>query len=152
MGRGAAVPFNKVFVSAPEQVPGRASQQDRGLRERATMAQHRDLMGVELIVLGEPPWMAFLERAWPRTKGRPSRAQGSARQVPGEKTCPADDEGLLIGSDGRERRCRRRLHMLVTHALPILVQEANGHAPGVQIEAPIKLVRHGGASPEVSSS
>ena len=65
--------------------------------------------------------MAFMERAWPKTKTIASRAQMSASQVPGEEAFHADDEVLTIGSDDLERRFGSRLHMMVKHDHPVLI-------------------------------
>jgi hypothetical protein len=42
--------------------------------------------------------------------------------------------------------------MAMHHDVTSLVQDANGHAPGVQVDAAINLVRLGGEAPKVSPS
>jgi hypothetical protein len=93
-----------------------------------------------------------MERAWPRTKGIPSRAQRSASQVPGEEAFDADDEILPVGGNGFQKGVGGRLHIPVLTDLSILVQNAEIHASGVEIDATIKLVLLGVESHEVSSS
>ena len=65
-----------------EEVPGRPHRRGRarGLREHAPTEQPGDVLGVDLVVFGLPPWMAFMYRAWPRTKGTPSWAPRAASQ------------------------------------------------------------------------
>src|SRR5918999_5590457 len=77
-----------------------------------------------------PPWLAFLESAWPRTHGMPSRAQRSASQVPGEETFDADDQVLTGGCHRLEKRFRPCLHMPVEQDLSRLVQDAEGPGSG----------------------
>ena len=86
-----------------------------------------------------PPWMAFMERAWPRTTGIRSRAHEVSQPVPREETFHADDEGRLIRSDGLEERFGSRLHLpVVQHDLPVLIQETEVHGAGVQVDATSK--------------
>jgi hypothetical protein len=59
---------------------------------------------------------------------------------------------FTIGGHGLEQRLRASGQMAMPHEVTILVQEANVHAPGVHVDATIKLVLLGGEAPEVSSS
>jgi hypothetical protein len=95
--------------------------------------------------------MAFIESAWPNTTGRPSRAQRSASQVPGEEACDTDHEVLPVGRKSLKKRFRPGLHVLVEEDLSILVQHAQGHATSMSVKTTVKLVRLGVASHEVSS-
>src|SRR5919106_588603 len=104
-----------------------------------------------LSFLAVPPWMAFIARAWPKTKGIPSRAQRSASQVPGEDACDTDHEVLPVGSKSLQKRFRPCLHVLVEEDLSILVQHAQVHATSLSVNTTVKLVRLGVESPEVSS-
>ena len=81
--------------------------------------------------LALPPWMAFMERAWPRTKGIPSWAQRSASQYQVKSPFDADDEILPVRRHGLEKRLGGRLHIAVQHDLAVLVQDAEVHGAGV---------------------
>jgi hypothetical protein len=96
--------------------------------------------------------MAFIERAWPRTKGMSSQAQRSASQVPGEEAFHADDEILPVGGNGLQKWFRCRFHMPVKEDLAGLVQDAEVHGAGVQVDPAVTLVWLGVEAPEVSSS
>ena len=72
--------------------------------------------------------------------------------IPGEETCNRDDEGTTRRRNGREQRLRAGLHVLVPHALAVLVEETAVHGAGMQGDAAVRLVLCGGESPEVSSS
>jgi hypothetical protein len=96
--------------------------------------------------------MAFIERACPSTKGRSSRAQRSASQVPGEDTLDADDEILPVRRDGLEKRLWTGWHVAVQHDLPVLVEDADIHGAGMQVDATVKWVWLRVKAHEVSSS
>ena len=73
-----------------------------------------------------PPGMACIERAWPRTPGRPSRAQRSASQVPGEDTFDAHNPVVAVGCNRCQNRFRSGLHVPVDQDLSLLVEDAEG--------------------------
>jgi hypothetical protein len=93
-----------------------------------------------------------MESAWPRTQARPSRAQRSASQVPGEEAFDAADEILPVGGDGLQKWGGCRLQMPVRKDRTILVQDAEIQAAGVESDATITLVWRGVESPEVASA
>jgi hypothetical protein len=93
-----------------------------------------------------------MSRAWPRTKGRPSWAQRSASQVPGEEAFDADDKLFAVGGDRLEKRLRCRFHLPVPQDLAGLVQEADVHGAGVPVNPAVTSVLWGVEAPEVSSS
>src|ERR671919_1621145 len=95
-----------------------------------------------------PPWMACIERACPRTNGSPSWAHRSASQVPGEETFNRDHHLFTRGGNGLEPRLRGGGQIAMHHEVTILVQEAHVQAPGMQVDAAVKLVWLGVESPE----
>ena len=98
-----------------------------------------------------PPWRAFMERACPRTKGRPSSAQRSASQYPGEQALDGDDNPRSIRGHGFQERPPGRFLMTVHQDLLDLVEDAGVHRPGVPVDAAVKWVLSGVKSHEVSS-
>jgi hypothetical protein len=84
--------------------------------------------------------------------GIAARAQRSASQVPGKKTLDSHDDLGAIPGNGPEECLRMRLHVLVEHDLPSLIQEADIQATGMQVDAAIRVVLFGVESPEGSSS
>jgi hypothetical protein len=72
--------------------------------------------------------------------------------VPGEDAFDADDEILPVGGNGLQKCFGCRLHIPGLKDLTILVQDAEIHAAGVEIDATLKLVLLGVESHEVSSS
>jgi hypothetical protein len=96
---------------APEQSPRRPHLRGRarGLREPPAPEEDSDLLGGAWVVCRFPPWIACIERAWPRTQGRPSRAQRSARQdhvkSHATQTTRAAREGAMVWSNGAGPAC-----------------------------------------------
>jgi hypothetical protein len=84
--------------------------------------------------------------------GKPRVSTEISQPVPGEDTFHTDNEVLPLGSDSPEKRFGSRLHMLVQDDLPIPIQDAEIHGPGMQVDATITQVRLGVESHEVSSS
>jgi hypothetical protein len=99
-----------------------------------------------------PPGMAFMESAWPRTKGIPSWAQRSASQVPGEDAFDANHHVLPVGGNSLEKGPRCCLQIPMQKDLAILIQDADVHGPGMQVNATVEFGLFGVESPEGSSS
>ena len=79
--------------------------------------------------------------------GTPGRAPG-----PGEEPCDGDDELVTSGRHDLANRLWAGSHLAVSQDRAVLVQEADRQGAGRQVEATVRLVRLGGAAPEVSSS
>ena len=73
-------------------------------------------------------------------EGNPLVRTEISQLVPGEETFDTDDDILAIGRDGFEERFWRGWHVTVNQNLPRLVQDAEIHGAGVQVDATIKLV------------
>src|SRR5687767_12008280 len=73
-----------------------------------------------------PPWIAFMESAWPSTTGIPSRAQRSASQYQVKSPFDADDEIGPVGCDGLQKRCWASGQVPVEKHLSLLVEDTEG--------------------------
>jgi hypothetical protein len=62
------------------------------------------------------------------------------------------DHLFPVGRDGVEKRLRTGFHVPVQHDLTVLVEDADIHGPGVQVDATVKLMWLGVEAYEVSSS
>ena len=71
--------------------------------------------------------------------------------VPGKEACDTDDQVFPGGRNGFEKRCGASRHVPVHQDLPILVQDAEGHGAGMQVDAAVQLVLLRLESHEVSS-
>jgi hypothetical protein len=75
-----------------------------------------------------------------------------SKPVPGEEACNADNQIRTIGCNRLEKGVWSRWHMAVDQDFPTLVQDANVHGPGMQVDPAVKLMLFGVESHEVSSS
>jgi hypothetical protein len=88
----------------------------------------------------------------PEDKGNACTGAEVGEPVPGEETFHGHDEMLSIGCHGLEKRFWASWHVPVDKNLAILVQEAEVHGAGMQIDAAVKLMLFGVEAHEVSSS
>jgi hypothetical protein len=95
------------------------------------------------------PWMAFILRGWPSTKGicscwhrSASRYQANMHSTP--MTSPPQG-----GGDGAEESIRPGGQVAVEGDDAVVVEDANVHGPGVQVDAEkesvlLRIESHGG--------
>jgi hypothetical protein len=86
-----------------------------------------------LSFLAFPPWMAFMDRAWPRTNSMPSRRQRSASQYQ-VHALQGDHEVITKGLDGPEKVVRAAAAVLVERGRSLSIEDAEVHGPGVQVD------------------
>ena len=67
--------------------------------------------------------------------------------VPGEQACDRDDESRPIRSHDVAQGLRGRLHVTVEQRLTGLVEDADVHRTGMQVDAAVKWVRRVVKSP-----
>jgi len=72
--------------------------------------------------------------------------------LPRQAAFDANNHVLAVGRNRLQKRCRSCLHVPVDQDFSRLVEDAEVHGAGVQVDPTIKLVRLGVASQEVSSS
>jgi len=82
-------------------------------------------------------------KAWPRTKRICSRAHRSASQVPGEDVLDGDDQVVPVGGDRAEEDPRVTADGLLEEDLAGLVEDAERHGAGVQVDPTVVLVLAG---------
>ncbi len=113
---------------APEEITGRAHLRgvDVGLREHAPTLEHRDVLGIDSVVFGFAAIDGFHGEGMTQDEGNTLPSAQVSEPVPREETFHADDEVLLIRSNGLEKRFGSRLHMAVQHDLPVLIQDTEG--------------------------
>jgi len=73
------------------------------------------------------------------------------KPVPDEQTFDGDDDVLPIRLDGPEKRFRTGFKVFVKQGVAFLIQDADVHGSGVQIDAAIVFVLLGVESHKVSS-
>jgi len=139
---------------APEQIPRGPPLGgiDIGLGTQAPTAPHRHLMRVDRIVLGVAPVHRLHVERVAQDEGHPFAGAEVGEPGPGEDAFDADDEILPVGGHGFQKWVGGRLPIPVLTDLSLVVQDAERHTSGVEIDATITLVWLGVESPEVSSS
>src|SRR5262249_16972741 len=93
-----------------------------------------------LSFLALPPWIAFMYRAWPRTKGISSSWQRSASQYQANRHSQATTSPSRKGGDGAEKGVGAGTDGLVQADGTVGIEEAEGKGPGVQIAAAVESV------------
>jgi hypothetical protein len=147
-------PFPGERPAAPEQVTGRPhlGKIDRRWRAQAPAEQPGHLVGVERVVFGR----ATLEGCHRERRAEDNRARLAGPQVgepgPREDPCDGHDDRLTGGPQGSEQGLWTGCQIALPHAVAGWRQETDIHAPGMQSDAAIRVVRLGVEWPEDSSS
>jgi len=126
----------------PEQVPCGAHGGRIHLRlwEHPATKQDRNVLCIDRVVFSVATMDRFhLERV-PEDKRNPFARTEVGQPIPGEEAFDADDEIGPVGCHGFEKRFWASRHIPVDKNLAILVQDAEVHGAGMQIDATVKLV------------
>ena len=137
--------FVRQRPAAPAQVPGGTpvGGRARGLREPPTTQQRRHLWRVDLVVFGRAT-LAGLQRAGMAQDNREACMGPQVREpVPGAQALDRHDEPLSRRGKGLQEGLRVGLHMARHQNLAALVEEAERHGAGMQVDAAGKWVRSG---------
>jgi hypothetical protein len=125
---------------------------DVGLREHAPAPAPGDVLGSAWVVRGFAPMEGCQVEGRPEADGqallRPPIGQPGPREEPFDR----DDHLVTVRGHDLQTGLRVGLELLVHHDVPILLSEADGQRPGVEIDPTIRLVLVRVAWPEVSSS
>lgn len=119
--------------------------------EHAAAQQGRNLVGIDLVVFGLPAMNGFHRQGMPQDKGNLFVSVQVGEPVPGEDTFDSDHQAVPGGRDGFEKGGWRRLHIAVHKHLPVLAEDTDGQAAGVQIDTAVTLMLGVVTSPEDSS-
>jgi len=135
--------------ASAQQVAGGAPRGggDRGVGEPPAAPQPGDWVGVARVVCGFAP----MEGLHGEGMTTPTRATGVSTEVctpvPGTQACGREDNLLAGGRAGREPRLRGGGHGTGQPRFPGLVEDAQVHGAGVEIETTRNRVRLGGEAP-----
>jgi hypothetical protein len=69
-----------------------------------------------------------------------SDRQPAAISQPGEYALAGDDQPVAVGRDGPEEGLPRGGEVLVQQGAPVVVEDAEEHGPGVQVDAAVSSV------------
>jgi hypothetical protein len=134
---------------APQQGTGGAPRggRDGGLREPAAPEQGGKLGRIALVIGGLPPLDGLQVQRMPKDKRAPVGGTQVRQPVPGAQTCDGADETRARGSKGVEEGMRVGLQRAMHAPRAPVVEEAEGHRPGMQGDAPGKWVLRSVQSP-----
>jgi hypothetical protein len=147
-------PFAHAREAAAQKVPcgPHGSGIDRGLGQHAAAPQHRNLLGIDLVVFGLAPRDGLHGQGVSQPNGKALVGAEVGEPIPAEDTFDADEQMSPVGCDGLQKRFWASGHVPVEQNLSILVSDTEVHGAGMQIDAAVTLMRLGVEAPEVSSS
>ena len=134
---------------APEHVTGGAPRggRDGGLREPSAVEQGRHLWRVDLVMVGFAALDGLHGESMPEATRDPFVGTQVGQPVPGEPTRDGDHHPLSRRSHGFEEGLRVGFPRAMHEERAALVEEADVHHTGVQVDAAVKWVRCGVQSP-----
>jgi hypothetical protein len=124
---------------------------DRGLGEQAAAPESGNLWGIARVVFGRAAMEGLHREGVAEDNGKVVCGTQGGEPLPGAETLDGHHQLVTRGGEGREKRCRGRLHMAVQQDFPRVAQDADGHGAGMEVNATGKWVLVGGESHEVSS-
>jgi hypothetical protein len=125
---------------------------DRGLGQHPAAPQDRDVVRIAAVVFDLAPRDRLHGARMAQDKGHALLSPEVGEPVPGEEAFDADHDVLPVGGHRLEKWPRCCLQIPMQKDLSGLIYDAEGHGPGMQVDATVKLVRLGVESHEVSSS
>jgi len=145
--------FPHEMYPAPEQIPGRphCRGRDLGLGQHTATQQDSHFLGSNCVVLGFAPVNGLHREGMPKHKRNAVAGAQVGEPVPGKEACDTDDQVFPGGRNGFEKRCGASRHVPVHQELTILVQDAEVHGAGMQVDAAVKWVLLRIESHEVAS-
>jgi hypothetical protein len=147
-------PFVCQRHAAPQQVTGGAhvGGRDRGLREHAAPEQDGHLWRIALVVFGLAAMDSLHREGMTEDERDTCVGTEVGEPVPGEHTRDRHDNPLSIRGHGVQKGFRSSFPIAMHQNLAALVEEADVHGAGMHIDAAVKWVLGGVASPEVASA
>jgi hypothetical protein len=147
-------PFVRQMHAATKQVAGGAHLGgiDIGLREHTAAQQRRNLLRIDLVVFGLPAMDGLHGERMTEDERKTFVGTEVGEPVPGEHTLDRHDNPLTIRGNGVQKGLRSGFHIAMHQDLAALVEDADVHGPGMQVDAAVKWVLGGVESHEVSSS
>ena len=140
--------------ATPQQVPGGAplGRIARGLGPHPTAPEARQVVRSARVLWGLAPRARRPGEGLAQGDGHPLRGAEGGAPVPGEQAFDAADESLPVWGQGLEQGCGGGRQLPVKADLARLVKAAQRQGARVQVEATVKRVWRGVASPGVSSA
>jgi hypothetical protein len=124
---------------APKEIPGRphARWVDVGLWQQAAAQEARDLVRVDLVVLGFAAVDGFHRQGVSQHERDPLGGADVREPIPREHAFGRHDQILAVRGDDLEERLRRRLRIAMHEHLAGRVKDADVHRLHVEIDSAI---------------
>jgi hypothetical protein len=116
---------------------------DIRLREHTATEQGGNLLGIDFVIFGLTPMYGFHVEGVSEDKRDTCIGAQVGEPVPGEHTFDGDDDTVSIGCNGFEKGFRICLHVTVKQRLTGLVEDADVHGTGMQVDTAVKWVLRG---------
>jgi hypothetical protein len=113
---------------------------DISLREHTTTQQRRNLLRVDLVVFGLATMDSLHIEGMAEDKRDAFIGTQVSELVPGEHALDRHDETLPIRGNGFQEGIRVGFHIAMHQNLAALVENADVHAAGMQVDAAVKWV------------
>jgi hypothetical protein len=146
-------PFVPQVGATPEQVAGGAhlGWRDRGLGEQTTTEQDGDLLRIDLVIFRFATVDGFHRESMSQDEGHALFGAEVGKPIPGADACNGHHQTGTIGGHGLEQGVGSGFHVAGPQDFPVVAQNTDVHAAGMQVDAAVKAVLIGGESHEVSS-
>jgi hypothetical protein len=143
--------FVRQRPAAPEQGTGgtHVGWIDRGLRAHTTTQERRHLLRVDPVVCGLAPMDGLHREGMAEDTRDACIGTQVSEPAPGEHALDRHDETLSIRSNGLQEGIRVGLHMAMDKNLAALVEDAEGHGAGMQVDAAVQWMLLGGEAQEI---
>jgi hypothetical protein len=128
--------------AASQQIAGRPQLGRRhiGVREHAATEQDGDLVRVDRVVFGLPTMDGLHVQGMAEDEREAFVSPQVGQPVPGEHPFDRDDETLSRGRHDVQTGLWVRLHMTMHENLAALIEDADVHGTGMQVDAAVTLV------------
>jgi hypothetical protein len=123
----------------------------RGLWQHTAAQQRRHLLRIDRVVFGLTAMDGLHIKGMPEDKRDTFRGTEVGEPIPSEQTLGRHDNPLSIRGNGLQKGLWSGVHMAMHQDLAALVEDADRHGPGMQVDPTITWVLLGVESPEVSS-
>ena len=135
--------------TAPQHGTGGAHRggRDRGLGQHATAQQDGNRVGIDRVMLCLAPRDRLHGEGMAQDERHAFVRAQVGEPLPDEHTCDGDNETISIRGHGVEQGVRIRLHIPVKQCRTGLVEDADVHGTGMQVNAAGKRVLCGVKSP-----
>src|SRR5215510_8125841 len=116
---------------------------DIGLWEHTTAQQCRNLLRIDLVVFGLPAMDGLHIEGMPKDERDTFVGTEVGEPVPGEHTLDRHDKPLSIRVNGVQKGLRSGFHIAMYQDLAVLVEDAEVHRTGMEVDTAVKWVRRG---------